>query len=248
MEQEQIKETKSMSRLEKIVTAIKKPEFKDKFLSRIPVNVDGERLFDIAVNEIVQEPNFEKCNFESIKKSLLEVAEVGLSVSKGNGLSYLIPRVPRDKPGVCVYMVGYQGYIQLSYKSPRVIQIYSNVVYQGDEFDVFSGTDPKIHHKPLNKSRVITNAYAYAKLTMGGNLFEVFDTEDIANCRKLSIYGGFWKSWEKEMTRKLPIKNLVKFLPDAPEAQKAASFDNANEFNSIDGLNKNSQYSENNII
>jgi recombinational DNA repair protein RecT len=70
-------------------------------------------------------------------------------------------------------------------------------------------------------------AYAVARLKGGGYQFDVMTREDVDKIRAGSKAkdDGPWASHYAEMARKTVLKRLCKYLPQAVEAQDAASLD-----------------------
>ncbi len=148
---------------------------------------------------------------ESIYLSLLACAMTGLEPGGLRGESYIVPY-----KGEATFQRGYKGVIKMALRSRFVKSIRSNVVYEGDVFEVDDGTANTIVHRPDykgNRGKEIIAAYAIAKLSNGESVHEVMDMEDLRAVRRAgSENSPAWKNWPDQMMRKAPIHRLGKFL------------------------------------
>lgn len=172
--------------------------------------------------------HFKKNNYlngstiESKLESVLNVAQVGLTLNPVLKLAYLVPR--RDGDVVkCFLEPSYQGLVKLVTDTGSAKSIYAHVVYEDDEFEVVLGTSNEIIHKPTYKTTKVTHVYAVAILNDGLKQVDVMTLENVDDIRKNSeAYKAFkngktksciWNDHYEEMARKTVIKRLVKYLP-----------------------------------
>jgi len=108
-----------------------------------------------------------------------------------------------------------------------VNQIYANVVYEGDEFEVIMGTSQEIVHKPKFKTKEITHAYAIANVPGGKQYIEILSKEDIEAIKTCSDGLKYdkdgstpWKKFEGQMCRKSAILRLCNYIPKNKNFQK----------------------------
>lgn len=161
----------------------------------------------------------------SIMQAVYNLALTGLSLNPVSKLAYLIPR-----KGKCVLDPSYQGLVKLLTDTGSIKNIYSHVVYQGDEFKVELGTDTKIVHNPQFKTKIIEKVYAVAILHDGSKQIEVMTIQEINDIKEISeSYKAFkagktrsciWVDNEPEMTRKTVIKRIAKYLPKTDRWEK----------------------------
>lgn len=151
-----------------------------------------------------------KCSPESIYLGLLACAVTGLEPGALKGEAYLVPF-----KGEATFMVGYRGIIKMARRSRGVAAIWSNVVYEGDEFEVDLGSANRIVHRPRLGSRgeKIIAAYAIARMANGQDEIELMDDADLDAVKKAGQGGPAWKDWGDQMMRKSPIRRLGKRLP-----------------------------------
>lgn len=165
-----------------------------------------------------------KCAPESIYLGLLACAVTGLEPGALKGEAYLVPF-----KGEATFMVGYRGIIKMARRSRGVAALWSNVVYEGDEFEVDLGSANRIVHKPKlgQRGQNIVAAYAIARMANGQDEIELMDRDDLDAVRKAGQQGPAWKDWQDQMMRKSPIRRLGKRLPLNADYYVALALDNA---------------------
>ena len=199
-----------MSKLASWVTQGVRPEALARFVLR---DMDGPK--GKALRE---------CTPESIYLGLLACAVTGLEPGALKGEAYLVPF-----KGEATFMVGYRGIIKQARRSREVVAIWSNVVYEGDEFDVDLGSANRITHKPRLGARGenIIAAYAIARLSNGQDEIELMDRADLDAARDAGNKGPAWNDWADQMMRKSPIRRLGKRLPLGADYYVALALDHA---------------------
>ena len=170
-----------------------------------------------------------QCEPASFLAALLQSATLGLEPNTPLGHSYLIPY---GKEATLV--VGYEGYIDLAYRSGVVTSIHANVVRNGEDFEWSEGSAPYINHKPTaspqtytqgkqiyQTGRDVSHAYAIARLLGGGHVQVVMLKEEIdaIKSRSRASHDGPWVTDPVAMMKKTAIRQLRKFLPMSPQAR-----------------------------
>lgn len=201
-----------MSKISEWVTNGLRPEALVRFVLR---DMDGPR------GEALR-----KCSPESIYLGLLACAVTGLEPGALKGEAYLVPF-----KGEAQFMVGYRGIIKMARRSRGVAALWSNVVYDGDEFDVDLGSANRIVHRPRfgQRGENIIAAYAIARMTNGQDELELMDRADLEAVRNAGNQGPAWKDWQDQMWRKAPIRRLGKRLPLNADYYVALALDNAQD-------------------
>lgn len=201
-----------LSRIAEWVTAGLRPEALVRFILR---DMDGEKGKALR-----------SCSPESIYLGLLACAVTGLEPGALKGEAYLVPF-----KGEATFMVGYRGIIKMARRSRGVAAIWSNVVYEGDEFDVDLGSANRVVHKPRFGQRTnnIIAAYAIARMTNGQDEVELMDRDDLEAVRKAGNSGPAWKDWADQMMRKSPLRRLGKRLPLNADYYVALALDDAQD-------------------
>jgi len=153
------------------------------------------------------------CTPQSVYLALLACAVTGLEPGALKGEAYL---VPYKNKGImeATFMPGWRGIVKQARRSREVTEIWSNVVFENDEYDFDLGTARYLIHKPAKRDRgQICGAYAIAKLAGGGHEIETMDMDDLLAVRNAGSNGPAWTDWEDQMYRKAPIRRLGKRLP-----------------------------------
>jgi len=231
--------------------------------------------------ELVDEKTFEKeCSFalqhlqknaylsrstpNSILVSVLNLAQIGLTLNPAQKLAYLVPRYNSASSAIeCCLEPSYQGLIKLLTDSGSIVNCYAHLVYENDEFEQNLGTENIIIHKPkLGVRGKMIGVYAVAVLANGSKQTEVMDIKEVEGIRDTSesyksFKGGkakscIWDDWFDEMARKTVIKRIVKYLPKSNFDKLAKAIDLTNDdfqatfeqLNYIDGLLHTSTISE----
>lgn len=204
------------------------------YCAALPAHVTMEHFSRALLTEFRRTPALLECTRESIGAGVLLFAQLGLQVGV-NGAGWLVPF--NDRRNNCknaVAIIGYQGLVDLCYRSDRVESICADVVCENDEFEFEQGLDQKLRHKPyLRGAR--GNPYAvYAIANIKGSARPVYvvlnadEIETVKNAskgaeKKDSPWNG---SFEIEMWKKTAIRRLCKYLPKSVDLVAALEFEN----------------------
>lgn len=200
----------------------------------LPGHIDPDRMTRVCLTALRTTPNLNKCTLPSFLGSVLQLAQIGLEPNTPLQHAFLIPR-KKGSGYECTTMIGYQGYLDLMYRSGKVALIYAEVVRDGDGWDCDKGLNRILVHKPIAPhSAPLIRAYAVAELTNNHKAFEVLEREDINKRKKSSQSSGSeyspWNTFEEEMWRKSAVRALAKYMPKSPELASAVTFDEAPEY------------------
>jgi recombination protein RecT len=168
-------------------------------------------------------------NPASLFASILHCAEMGLNPSQMIGEFYFIPYRDSITP-----ILGYKGLLTLLMRSNKVKKIWSEVVYEDDDFEYELGLEPKLFHTPnhnsVRNSKNIKCIYACAKLD-DEVVFKVMFKNEIQNIINMSkvpndLFFNDKKDPEQWMAKKTVLKQLSKLMPkDDDRLKKAVSMD-----------------------
>jgi recombinase, phage RecT family len=192
----------------------------DMFKMAVPKTVTPERMARIAMTAVTKNPKLALCSPSSFFGSLLTAAQLGLEVNTPLGQSYLIPY--NGKRGMeCQFQLGYQGILDLAYRTGQFRRIKAVVVHAGDDFTYSYGLHAVLTHVP---KMIGTPTYVYAlyELLNGGIDFEVWTWEQvIAHAKQysqsFSKADSGWQTAPEEMAKKTVLKALLKYAPKAVE-------------------------------
>ncbi len=180
---------------------------------------------------------------ESLLSAVVSIAQTGLTLNPVARQAFLIPRKAKDGDQWITQAhlePSYIGLLKLLTDAGQVLNIQTNIVYEGDDFDVNLGMETQIKHKPYyltdRKQGKINGVYAVANLKKGLKQYEYMTTKEIHDIRGTS---ESYKAWEKnnnipciwinfegEMFRKTCIKRIAKHLPRSEQYDIADDLSN----------------------
>lgn len=200
-------------------------QMKGQIQKALPKHLDVERFTRIALTTVRMNPNLLNCTKESFLAAIMQSAQLGLEPSL-LGQSYLVPY-----KNECKFIVGYQGMISLVRRSGRVKDIYSEIIYENDRYEIEFGLDRKLKHYPnfdgeRGKPKFV---YAVAKLEDNNVAFVILSMAEVEKVKKVSQAASSpyspWQTWPEEMMKKTAIKRLCKYLPLSVEEAAAIQTD-----------------------
>jgi recombination protein RecT len=115
------------------------------------------------------------------------------------------------------FQVTARGYVTVLYRSPRVLFVDADLVYENDVFEYEKGAVPRLVHRPLifgDRGKRI-GAYALVQLDTGFMRPIVLDEKAITARRRHSRESetGTWAEWPDEMARKTALRALMSLVP-----------------------------------
>ncbi|URC17669.1 RecT-like DNA pairing protein [Gordonia phage Tardus] len=202
----------------------------DEFQRAMPQGMEATQLVRDAQTALRQNPKLARVTPASFFGGLMTCAQLGLRPGV-LGQAYLIPYGQQAQ-----LVLGYQGLLELIYRSGLVETIVARAVYENDEFLLEYGlsSDTLVHRPPAGfKPRGKAVAYyAIARMKNGG--YQITDPVGLADmqsfARKHANGGGRsgpWKEHFDEMAKKTMIRQLAKMLPKSPEVMRAITHDGA---------------------
>lgn len=182
--------------------------------------------------QALQGPNGEylrKCSPQSIRNAVVNVANVGLSLSPALKLAYLVPR-----KGVCCLDISYVGLCHLAMETGAVLAVMAETVRENDSFEYVDGfTQPRHKFNPFASVKdrgEIIGVYCVARLKSGVSQVETLSMEEINRIRAVSMAkDGPWSNWFEEMAKKSVIKRASKLWPRSDRLSKAIETLNEHE-------------------
>ena len=189
--------------------------------------IDSAKFCRVAYTAIRGSEMLQEATQASLMGALMACAQLGLEPSGPLEEAYLVPFRDKKNNTVEVQLIlGYQGLINLAYRSGRVTSIIAHVVRDADEFEWELGTNAHIVHRPASGDRgEVVAAYAIANIAGGGQVFDVLSKEDIEARRAHAKTDNIWKKHYEAMARKSAIRQLWKWIPSSIENQLALGAD-----------------------
>jgi len=221
-------------------TGLAPEKFKETVISEVKRN---DKLLDAYIK-----------NPKSMFASILFAAEIGLIPSETLGEFYLIPRNIKQPNGsylpTVTPLIGYKGMVGIILRSGQITRISSEVVYEGDEFSVEYGLEPKLVHKPNFSADMtadkITHVYAVAKNINGEYQFAVMTKKQVESVKDMSrydneLYFNDQRNPNRWLEKKTAILQLAKLLPKDYHMKYASEMDgklNAGNYVTLEGEDK----------
>jgi recombination protein RecT len=202
-----------------------------------------------ALEILMGNPIFLKCDPETIGNSMVHLAAMGLSLNPAAQQAALIPRWNTKKNAFdCTASPQYRGLMKLATDTGLINNITAEVVFlcEEDSFDVDLGSNPYLNHKPKlfapAEERAINLASLSANKMIGSyciahlrnsehphitvmDLTEVLaiaNASDAFNPRKEGRNpSGPWVYWPGEMIKKAVIRRASKQWPLSDDAKYA---------------------------
>lgn len=111
--------------------------------------VDPSYYVSVALSAIKGNSLLRTCKKPSVAACILNAAQIGLSLDPADGEAYLVPfKDGRSGGRNAVLIRGYRGLVKLALRSDKVFDIFTGVVFQGEEFEFEHGFETKLRHKP----------------------------------------------------------------------------------------------------
>lgn len=204
----------------------------------MPKGTEAAQLIRDALTALRTTKNLERCEASSVLGALMTCAQLGLRPGV-LGHAWLLPFWDKnlgEKGGHRAQLViGYQGLVDLAYRSGLVASVIARTAYENDVFEVDYGIADTIVHKPnLDGGRGRPVAYyAIVKYVSGGYAFWVMSHQEMvdyrdrhatAKSREGKIFGP-WKDHFEGMAHKTVLRRLAKFMPKSVELANAIAAD-----------------------
>jgi recombination protein RecT len=194
-----------------------------------------ERLTKVALSAIGRNERLLECTPESILRSVMDAASLGLEPSGGAlGHAYMVPYRNRKLNGrfEAQLIIGYRGFIELARRSGDVATVQAHVVHHNDEFAVELGSKPKIVHRPrlIGERGAPVAVYCIATLRDGAQQREVMTIDEVEKVRERSKNpDGIWRTDYNEMVRKTVVRRAAKYWPLSAELAKAFDVEDSSD-------------------
>lgn len=157
-------------------------------------------------------------NQDSLKRAVLSVASVGLSLDPTRKLAYLLPRGKRDQKEICLE-ISYRGLIQIATDVGSILWAHADVVCEKDTFRLRGlGKEPLHEYEPFATDRgEVVGAYCVAVTPDNHFLTTVMSAAEIQSIRDRSeafkAGSGPWITDRNEMIKKTVIRRAYKSWP-----------------------------------
>lgn len=202
------------------------------FAKCLPGILPIDMFMRVALTGFRKTPDLLLCTYKSLLGALLECARLGLAPCTEEASLAPFKNTNNNTHEVTL-IIGYQGYVQLMYRSGQVSTVECEFVYAADEYEYTIGDGGRFWHKPNIEAEDrgdIKFAYSYAKLTGEGRTKVAITTRKEATALQKKYGrkpGSAWNSNFDGMWLKTPVRRVQKFAPKSPELRRAAVMDGA---------------------
>lgn len=178
-----------------------------------------------AISEIAKSADLQQATPQSVLGSIMLAAQLKLEIGPALGHFYLTPRKDKGQQ-ICLPIIGYQGLIELAYRSGRIAKIETLLIRDGDHFDYWADSRGGLQYEwrpaDFDNDRPWTGALASASLTAGGDpIWAYLPKAKILARRPHGWERGPWKTHEEEMARKTMVREFAPYLPKSTEFAQA---------------------------
>lgn len=199
------------------------------------VSYQREAMF--ALQCVGGSDHLQKCDTESLRNAVINVASVGLTINPAMKLAYLVPR-----KGKACLDISYIGLVKIATDSGGVLAVAAIPVRSFDRFlyrGPFEAPEHQFNPFASESDRgEIVGVYTIAKLASGVTQIETLSREEIDKIRAMSkASSGPWFDWFEEMVKKSVIKRASKLWPRTERLAAAEAILNEHQGNEtiIDG-------------
>ena len=162
-----------------------------------------ERLLSVSLNAVRKTPQLKGTNFDSFLGALMTCSAFGLEPNTPAGHCYLIPYRRRFMAAGkwataydCNFQMGYRGFIELAYRSPRLAVMQFGAIHENDIFEHAIGSEFETtvffkYEKNMTPDRgELTGAFCFFRLVNEnghiGDIIRPLSLEEIHEARSCS--------------------------------------------------------------
>lgn len=220
-------------------------DMEKQFALAMPKGAEATQLVRDAITCIRATPKLLECERMSVLGSLMTCAQLGLRPGVGVlGHAYLLPFWDgKSRSHKAQLVIGYQGYVELAYRSGKVKSIAARTVYTNDVFEIeYGAAEDRWVHKPCidgprGEPRLF---YAVGRTVDGG--YYLTDPMTVADMeryrdkhatarRKDGVIFGPWVDHFEGMAQKTMVRKLMKLMPKSTELVRAIAQDDGVRLN-----------------
>ncbi len=186
----------------------------------LPATIPPERLIRMALSQMESGSALLNCSPGSVLGVMLECAQLGLELSTG-GQAYMVPFKKKGVP-IATLIIGYQGFIDLAYRTGLMAVVQAEVVYENDEFEfhrqIGGSRAPWINHPKseveVSERGALRGAYLYACLKGSDQwIIHYLSRPEILEHKAHSRVGHVWKDHPAAMWKKTAVRDGQRWLP-----------------------------------
>lgn len=205
-------------------------KFKPQMALALPKHLNADRMCRLALTAFSTNAKLQACDPKSIAGAIMTASIMGLEIGV-DGQGFLVAYKT-----TCTFIPGWKGMADLVNRSGRAT-VWTGAVFEGDFFEYELGANPRCVHRPGAEDDPKKLLYTYAIGRVNGAeipVIEVWTREKIIRHRnKYNKVGDAHYSYRDfEMyARKIPLLQVIKYMPKSIEVMNALSIAEAAEQN-----------------
>lgn len=211
-------------KLQLIFETVKK--YKEKIKISLPKNMNIDKFFIAVEIAIKSSPLLINCSDDSIVKSIIKCASLGLDPKPEEGHVYFSPNT---KTRECTARIGYRGLIFLAYSRGIIKKFETQTVYKGEIFKHQFGTNAFLNHeRHLECEEIEIGYYARIIFSDGTEQFDVMGKKECETHKNkyASKTSLAWDTNFNSMAKKTVLKRLIKSIPILSNIEKEIETEN----------------------
>jgi recombination protein RecT len=261
------------------------PDTKKKFEHVLSGFITPEKMLRLCINAVRKTPRLLDCDPYTVFGAMMTAASLDLEPNTVLQQAFLIPygkSMPRkdengnnvkdaktgkwiwDKHFECNFQIGYRGFVDLAYRSPRLVKLEAEAIHANDKFEHQKGSESFLRYvKKLNDRGELIGAFCYMKAQSEhgatADISAVLPLDELQKIRSRSeTYRSLtkavdeaeegkkrsaaegkladtpWVLWEDDMAAKSAIKKAIKQFPLSRKMAAAAEVDSASDGGALD--------------
>ena len=202
----------------------------------LPKTMDPARFVKTVLIATEESPGLLECAPDTIVLAVMRSADLGLEIGGPLGEAYPVPfrdKHRTDNRKGCKLIIGYRGWLKLVRQSSEVSTVQSQVVYEGDLFEMNLAENAILHTPSWSPTRPRTNkqilgAYVVFKFKNGDKQIDWMRLDEIEAIRQQSQArdDSAWTDHFPRMCCKTVIRRAVHNMPTSaipPELRSIAA-------------------------
>ncbi len=185
-----------------------------------------DRFIRVSLNAAERNPDLKKCTPSSFYLAALAAAEMRLDLGAQQECAIVLQWNTKKGCYEAVLRVMYRGLIRIWSENCGVKDIWTDVVYECDDFEEEAGLNPRFRHVKSKvrdrEKKPIVGAYAVALFENGHKKFKIIRSRDARIAKAASPAaqkkaGPWCNESEAEMWEKTALHRLAKTMPKRSE-------------------------------
>lgn len=268
-----------------IVSLLEDKDTIKKFGAVLSGLITPDKMLRLCYSALRKTPRLMECDPNTVFGAMMTAASLDLEPNTVLQQAFLIPyakntpkkddngqimKDPRngkwlwDKVYECNFQIGYRGFIDLAYRSPRLVKLKAEAIHEKDFFDHSEGSESFLKfRKALSDRGPMIGAFCYLKarseLGAEADISTILPLDELHKIRSRSeTYRSLtkavgaaendkdrakaenslkdtpWVMWEDDMAAKSAIKKSIKQFPLSRKIAIAAQIDNASDAGVLD--------------